>query len=108
LAEIARRCDKNQQQGALDTTASMFAACMKPKLLESRKRGKVMSEEIVLQIKERMRVDPAFRHDLLASPWRILQAYPLTEEEKQRLVVVLATCGIRLLGEAFENTQVHR
>jgi atypical dual specificity phosphatase len=64
----------------------MLAAGMKPKLLESRKRGKAMSEEIVLQIKERMRVDPAFRHDLLASPWRVLQAYPLTEEEQQRFV----------------------
>ena len=27
-------------------------------------------------------MDRAFRHDLLTSPWRVLQAYPLTEEEK--------------------------
>lgn len=45
-----------------------------------------MSEEIVQQINERMRVDRAFRQDILASPWRALQAYPLTEEEKQRIV----------------------
>src|SRR5438094_414383 len=34
----------------------MLNAYMKPKLPESRKRGKAMSEEIVQQIKERMRV----------------------------------------------------
>src|SRR5258708_19799139 len=65
----------------------MLNARMKPKLPESRKRGKAMSEEIVQQIKERMRLDRAFRHDLLASPWRVLQAYPLNEEEKHLFVV---------------------
>ena len=45
-----------------------------------------MSEEIVQHINERMRVDRAFRQDLLASPRRVLQAYPLTEEEKQQIV----------------------
>jgi hypothetical protein len=65
----------------------MLNAYMKPKLPESRKRGKAMSEEIVQQIKERMRVDRAFRHDLFASPWHVLQAYSLTEEEKHLFVV---------------------
>ncbi len=46
-----------------------------------------MSDKIVQHIRERMRVDPAFREDLLASPLHILQAYPLTEEEKQLFVV---------------------
>jgi hypothetical protein len=64
----------------------MLIARMKPKLPECRKRGKAMPEDIVQQIKERMHVDPAFRHNLLASPWRALQAYPLTEEEKQQFV----------------------
>src|SRR5258708_20390981 len=59
---------------------------MKPKRPESRERGKVMTEEIVQEMKERMRVDRAFRQDILASPRRVLQAYPLTEEEKQRIV----------------------
>src|SRR5215467_10438465 len=45
-----------------------------------------MSEEIVQHINERMRVDRAFRQDMLASSWRVLQAYALTEEEKQRIV----------------------
>lgn len=46
-----------------------------------------MSDEIVQQIKERMRVDPVFREDLFASPLHALQGYPLTEEEKQLFVV---------------------
>src|SRR5450755_4504169 len=46
-----------------------------------------MSDEIVQQIKERMRLDRAFRHDLSAFPLQVLQAYPLTEEEKQLFVV---------------------
>ncbi|HZU69746.1 MAG TPA: dual specificity protein phosphatase family protein [Ktedonobacteraceae bacterium] len=45
-----------------------------------------MSEEIVQQIKERMYSDPAFRHELIDSPLRVLQAYPLTEEEKQQFI----------------------
>lgn len=47
-----------------------------------------MSDEIVQQIKERMRMDRAFRHDLFASPWHVLQEYPLTEEEKRPFVVL--------------------
>ena len=46
-----------------------------------------MSDEIVQQIKERMRMDPAFREDLIASPLHILQKYSLTQEEKQLFVV---------------------
>jgi atypical dual specificity phosphatase len=46
-----------------------------------------MSDEIVQQIKEQMRLDRAFRHDLFASPLQVLQEYPLTEEEKQLFVV---------------------
>jgi atypical dual specificity phosphatase len=34
-----------------------------------------------------MRVDRAFRHELLASPWRVLQAYALSEQEKYLFVV---------------------
>src|SRR5215469_549879 len=45
-----------------------------------------MADEIVQQIKERMRMDRSFRHDLLASPLRVLQGYALTEEEIQRFV----------------------
>jgi atypical dual specificity phosphatase len=45
-----------------------------------------MSDEIVKQIKERMRIDPAFREDLIDSPLLVLQKYPLTEEEKQLFV----------------------
>jgi atypical dual specificity phosphatase len=47
---------------------------------------KAMSDEIVQQIKERMRTDPVFRDDLLTSPLQVLQEYPLTEEEKQFFV----------------------
>jgi atypical dual specificity phosphatase len=47
---------------------------------------KTLSDEVVQQIKERMRADRGFRHDLLASPLRVLQAYALTEEETQRFV----------------------
>lgn len=46
-----------------------------------------MSNEIVQQIKERMRKDSAFREDLITSPLHVLQKYPLTEEEKQLFVV---------------------
>ncbi len=45
-----------------------------------------MSDEIVQQIKERMRTDRGFRHDLFASPLHVLQGYGLTEEETQRFV----------------------
>jgi atypical dual specificity phosphatase len=46
-----------------------------------------MSEQIVRLIKERLRQDPVFREALIASPVRVLQAYALTEEEKQYFVV---------------------
>ena len=45
-----------------------------------------MSYEIVQQIMERMRVDRDFLEDLLMSPRRTLQAYPLSEEEKQLFI----------------------
>jgi atypical dual specificity phosphatase len=48
---------------------------------------KAMSDEIVQQIKEQMRMDRVFRDNLLTSPLHILQEYPLTEEEKQLFVV---------------------
>jgi atypical dual specificity phosphatase len=47
----------------------------------------MISDEIVQQIKERMRMDPVFREDLIASPSHVLGKYPLTEEEKQLFVV---------------------
>jgi atypical dual specificity phosphatase len=107
LAEIARRSDKNFQQGTLDTTATMLKAGMKPKLPKSRKRGKALSEEIVQQVKERMRVDPAFRHDLLSLPWRALQGYALTEEEKQRFVAPNFSWMIenRLAGVSYPRSE---
>jgi atypical dual specificity phosphatase len=85
----------------------MLKALMKPELPESRKRGKAMSEEIVQQIKERMRLDPAFRHDLLSSPWRVLQAYPLTEEETQRFVAPNFSWMIenRLAGVSYPRSE---
>ena len=46
-----------------------------------------MSDDLVQQLKERMRVDRAFRRDLLASPLHVLREYKLSEEEKQQLVV---------------------
>ena len=66
-----------------------------------------MSEEIVQQIKERMRLDHAFRHDLLSSPWRILQAYPLSEEEKQLFVAPNFSWMIenRLAGVSYPRSE---
>jgi atypical dual specificity phosphatase len=46
-----------------------------------------MPDEVVQQIKERLRTDQVFRNDLLTSPLHILQEYPLTEEEKQLFIV---------------------
>ncbi len=46
-----------------------------------------MSDEIVQQIKERMRQDRNFRHQLLASPLQTLREYDLTEHEKQQFIV---------------------
>jgi atypical dual specificity phosphatase len=85
----------------------MLKARLKPKLPESRTRGKAMSEEIVQQIKERMRLDHAFRHDLLASPWRVLHAYPLTEEEKHQFVVPNFSWMIenRLAGVSYPRSE---
>ena len=59
------------------------------------------------QIKERMRLDHAFRHDLLASPWRVLQAYPLTEEEKHQFVVPNFSWMIenRLAGVSYPRSE---
>lgn len=73
----------------------MLNAYMKPKLPESRKRGKAMSEEIVQQIKERMRVDRAFRHDLFASPWGDMR-----EADMNRVFGNLSYC----LSEMGHNT----
>ena len=66
-----------------------------------------MSGEIIQQIKERVRVDRAFCHDLLASPWRTLQAYPLTEEEKQQFVVPNFSWMIekRLAGVSYPRSE---
>ena len=46
-----------------------------------------MLDEIVRQLQERIHVDPAFRYEIMASPLRALQDYPLTEEEKQSFVL---------------------
>ena len=46
-----------------------------------------MSDEVVQQIKERMRQDPDFYHKMLASPLQTLHKYDLTEEEKQYFIV---------------------
>lgn len=54
-----------------------------------------MSEEIVQQIKERMRVDRAFRHDLFASPWGDMR-----EADMNRVFGNLSYC----LSEMGHNT----
>jgi len=66
-----------------------------------------VSEEIVQQIKERMHMDRAFRHDLFASPLRVLQDYPLTEEEKQLFVVPNFSWMIenRLAGVSYPRSE---
>jgi atypical dual specificity phosphatase len=66
-----------------------------------------MSDEIVQQIKERMRTDRGFRHDLLASPLRVLQAYALTEEEKQHFVAPNFSWLIeqRLAGVSYPGSE---
>jgi len=46
-----------------------------------------MSEQIVEQIRERMRQEPAFRDALLADPLRAFQGFALSEEE-QRLFII--------------------
>src|ERR1700726_1413244 len=46
-----------------------------------------MSDELVQRIKERLQRDPAFRHQLFASPVQILRTYDLTEEEQQDFIV---------------------
>ena len=46
-----------------------------------------MSDEIVRQIKERMRQDPDFWREIVASPWQMLREYDLSEEEKQYFIV---------------------
>jgi atypical dual specificity phosphatase len=54
-----------------------------------------------------MRLDHAFRHDLLSSPWRVLQAYPLTEEEKQLFVAPNFSWMIenRLAGVSYPRSE---
>ena len=66
-----------------------------------------MSDEIVQQIKERMRADPAFRHNLIASPLRALQEYDLTEEEKPQFVAPNFTWVIenRLAGVSYPRSE---
>ncbi|HET8846372.1 MAG TPA: dual specificity protein phosphatase 23 [Ktedonobacteraceae bacterium] len=66
-----------------------------------------MSEELVQQIKERLRVDSTFRHMLLASPWQTLQEYPLTEQEKLLFVLPNFSWIIedRLAGSAYPSSE---
>jgi atypical dual specificity phosphatase len=46
-----------------------------------------MSDEVVQQIKERMRRDPDFYQKMLASPSQTLRGYDLSEAEKQYFIV---------------------
>ena len=66
-----------------------------------------MSDEVVQQIKERMRTDRGFRHDLVTSPLRVLQAYALTEEETQRFVAPNLSWMIeqRLAGVSYPRSE---
>jgi len=66
-----------------------------------------MSDEIVQQIKARMRMDRVFREDLFASPLQVLQEYPLTEEEKQLFVVPNFSWMIekRLAGVSYPRSE---
>ena len=66
-----------------------------------------MSDEIVRQLLERMRLDHTFRHDLFASPLRVLQEYPLTEEEKQSFVLPNFSWMIesRLAGASYPHSE---
>lgn len=66
-----------------------------------------MSDEIIQQIKERMRIDPVFREDLFASPLHVLQGYPLTEEEKQHFVAPNFSWMIekRLAGVSYPRSE---
>ena len=66
-----------------------------------------MSDEIVQQIKERMRLDPVFRESLFTSPMHVLQAYSLTEEEQQRFVVPNFSWMIekRLAGVSYPRSE---
>jgi atypical dual specificity phosphatase len=66
-----------------------------------------MSDEIVQQIKERMRMDRVFRDDLCASPLHVLQEYPLMEEEKHLFVVPNFSWIIenRLAGVSYPRSE---
>ncbi|MDQ2886856.1 MAG: hypothetical protein M3Y39_12330, partial [Chloroflexota bacterium] len=66
-----------------------------------------MLDEIVRQLQERIHMDPAFRHDILASPLRALQEYPLTEEEKQSFVLPNFSWMIenRLAGVSYPRSE---
>jgi atypical dual specificity phosphatase len=66
-----------------------------------------MSEQIVRLLKERMRQDPVFREALVASPFRVLQAYALTEEEKQYFVVpnFRWVSGQQLAGVSYPRSE---
>jgi atypical dual specificity phosphatase len=66
-----------------------------------------MSDEIVRQLQERMRLDHTFRHDLFAFPLRVLQEYPLTEEEKQSFVLPNFSWMIenRLAGASYPHSE---
>lgn len=66
-----------------------------------------MLDETIQQIKERMLADPAFREDLFISPLHALQAYPLSEEEKQRFVIPNFSWVIeqRLAGVSYPRSE---
>ncbi|MDQ2906201.1 MAG: dual specificity protein phosphatase family protein [Ktedonobacteraceae bacterium] len=66
-----------------------------------------MSDEIVRQLNERRRVDRVFRHDLFVSPVRVLQEYPLTEEEKQQFIVPNFSWVVenRLAGASYPGSE---
>jgi len=66
-----------------------------------------MSDEIVQQIKERLRIDAVFREKLLASPLHVLRKYPLTEKEKYLFVAPNFSWIIeeRLAGVSYPRSE---
>ena len=66
-----------------------------------------MSDEMVQQLKERMRQDSAFRHQLFMSPLQTLGMYDLTEEEKQDFIVPNFSWLIenRLAGVSYPQSE---
>ncbi len=66
-----------------------------------------MSDEMVRQLKERIRNDPDFRHQLITSPLQTLGAYDLSEEEMLDFIVPNFSWLIegRLAGVSYPRSE---